>query len=161
MKNLGMTIDVDPKGDTITCPAFGLYSSPVEYSTMGHIVLGLTSLAYQPRLRERSTHLQRHVTLPLTEQKSAYPGHTREVDEDEDDQPLVQPTSIKKSQWKKSMNLLQDAEFLHKYEEEKDLQLGKTHLPRSNKMCQETRVSGQKKSRFCAASQTVKLFATL
>ena len=89
MKNLGMTIDVDPKGDTITCPAFGLYSSPVEYSTMGHIVLGLTSLAYQPRLRERSTHLQRHVTLPLTEQKSAYPAHTREVDEDEDDKPLV------------------------------------------------------------------------
>ena len=40
-----MTTDVDPKRDTITCPAVGLYSSPIEYSTMGHIVLGLTSLA--------------------------------------------------------------------------------------------------------------------
>ena len=48
MKNLGMTIELDPKGDQITCPAFGLYSSPVEYSTMGHIVLDLTCLAYQP-----------------------------------------------------------------------------------------------------------------
>ena len=57
------------------------------------------------------------------------------------------------------MNLTQNAEFLHKYAEEKDLQFGKTNLPRSNKMCQETRVSGQKKSRFWAASQTVKLSA--
>ena len=42
MKNLGMT-------DKITCPAFGLYSSPTEYTTMGHTVLDLTSLAFQPR----------------------------------------------------------------------------------------------------------------
>ena len=35
MKNLGMTIEMDPKGDKITCPAFGLYSSPAGYSTMG------------------------------------------------------------------------------------------------------------------------------
>ena len=38
-KNLGMTIELGPKGDKITCPAFGLYSSPVEHSTTGHIVL--------------------------------------------------------------------------------------------------------------------------
>ena len=48
MKNLGMTLELDPKGDTITCPAFGLYSSPGDYSTMGRIVLDLTTLAYQP-----------------------------------------------------------------------------------------------------------------
>ena len=34
MKNLGMTMELDPKGDKITCPAFGLYSSAAEYSTM-------------------------------------------------------------------------------------------------------------------------------
>ena len=89
MKNSGMKIELDPKGDKITCPTFGLYPSPAEYSTMGHIVLDLTSLAYQTKLRERSTHPKRHVTLPLSEQKSAYPAHTREVDQDEDDKPLV------------------------------------------------------------------------
>ena len=50
MKNSGMEIELDPKGDKITCPAFGLYSSPAEYSTMGHIVLDLTSLAYQTKI---------------------------------------------------------------------------------------------------------------
>ena len=48
MRNFGMTIELDPQGDEITCPAFGLYSSPAEYSTMGHIVLDLTNLTHQP-----------------------------------------------------------------------------------------------------------------
>ena len=78
MKHLGMTIELDPKEDKITCPAFGLYSSPAEYSTMGHIVLDLTSVAYQPKSRERPAQLKRHVTFALSEQKSAYPAHTRE-----------------------------------------------------------------------------------
>ena len=39
MKHLRMTIELDPKGDKITCPAFGLYSSPAEYFTLGYIVL--------------------------------------------------------------------------------------------------------------------------
>ena len=94
MKNLGMTIELDPKGDKITCPAFGLYSSPAEYSTMGHIVLDLTSLAYQPKSRWRSAHPKRHVTFALSEQKSAYPAHTRELDEDDADRPLVCPERV-------------------------------------------------------------------
>ena len=49
MKILGMTIELDPKGDKITCPAIGLHSSPAEYSTIKHFVLDLTSLAYQPK----------------------------------------------------------------------------------------------------------------
>ena len=49
MQNLGIILELDPKGAEITCPAFGLYSSPVEYCTMGHVVLDLTSLAYQPK----------------------------------------------------------------------------------------------------------------
>ena len=90
MKNSGKKIELDPKGDKITLPTFGLYSSPAEYSTLGHIiVLDLTSLAYQTKLRERSTHPKRHEHLLLSEQKSACPAHTREVDQDEDDKPLV------------------------------------------------------------------------
>ena len=46
MRNLGMTIELDPQGDKITCPAFGLFSSPADCSTMGLIVLDLTSFTY-------------------------------------------------------------------------------------------------------------------
>ena len=56
---------------------------------MGHIVLDLTSLTYQPKSRERSTHPQRHVTSALTDRKSVYPVHSPESDEDEDDKPPV------------------------------------------------------------------------
>ena len=41
---MGTTIDMDPKGDRITWPAFGLHSSPAEYSTVGHIVSDVTGL---------------------------------------------------------------------------------------------------------------------
>ena len=56
---------------------------------MGHIVLELTSLSYKPKSRERSAHPRRHVTFAMSEQKSAYPAHTREPDEDEADKPVV------------------------------------------------------------------------
>ena len=91
MKHLGMTIELDPKGDKITCPAFGLYSSPAEYFTLGHIVLDWRSLAYQPKSSEQSPHPKRHVTFALSEQKSANPAHARELDEDDDDKPRVRP----------------------------------------------------------------------
>ena len=70
MKNLGMTIELETKGDKITCPAFGLYSSPAEHSTMGHIVLDLTSLAEQPttKSREQLGHPKRQVTFSMSEQ---------------------------------------------------------------------------------------------
>ena len=44
MRNLGTTFELDPQGDKITCPAFGLFSTPDECSTVGHMVLDLTSL---------------------------------------------------------------------------------------------------------------------
>ena len=96
MKNFGMTIEPDPKGDKITCPAFGLYSSPAEYSTMGHIVLDLTSLAHQPttKSRERSGHPRRHVTFAMSERKPAYPAHAQDMHGDEDDRPLAQRDHI-------------------------------------------------------------------
>ena len=53
------------------------------------IVLDLTSLAYQPKSRERSDHSKRHVIFAQSQQKSAYPALTRELDEDDDDKPLV------------------------------------------------------------------------
>ena len=34
MQNLGITLELDLKGAKITCPAFGLCSSPIEYSTI-------------------------------------------------------------------------------------------------------------------------------
>ena len=83
MKMLGTTFELDPKGAKITCPGFGLYSSPAEYSTMGHSVLDLTTLAYQPKSRERSARPKRHVTLALSQRKSAYP--------DQDDEHRVCP----------------------------------------------------------------------
>ena len=41
MKNLGMSIEVDPIGDNITCPALGLYSSPTEHSPNETYCVGL------------------------------------------------------------------------------------------------------------------------
>ena len=86
MRIFGMTIELDPKGDKIKCPAFGLYSPPAEYSTMGHIVLDLTSLAYQPKSRELSAHPKRHVTGEDDDEPLVCPDRTA-VTEDEDDQP--------------------------------------------------------------------------
>ena len=60
---------------------------------MGHVVLDLTSLAYQPKTKscERSAHRKRHVTFALSEQKQAYPAHFQGIHEGEDDGPLAQP----------------------------------------------------------------------
>ena len=120
MKNLGMTIELDPKGDKITCPAFGLYSSPAEYSTMGHIVLDLTSLAYQPKSRERSAHPKRHVTFALSKQKSTYPAHTRELDEDDDDKPLVCPDRTAVSENEDDQPLVQPSSRKETVEEKRE-----------------------------------------
>ena len=99
MKNLGATTELDPKGDKITCLAFGLYSSPTEYSTMGHIVLDLANLAYQPTTKssEQPGHPKRHVTFAMSQQKPACPAHAPDMheDEDDDDKPLVRPGSRK------------------------------------------------------------------
>ena len=40
-ENLGVTVELDPKRDEITCPASGHYSSPAEHSTVGHFCVGL------------------------------------------------------------------------------------------------------------------------
>ena len=91
-----MTIELDPKGDKIACPAFGLYSSPAEHSTMGQ---ELTNLAYQPttKSREHSGHPKRLVMFVMSERRPAYPAHAPDIDEDEDedDKPLVRPASRK------------------------------------------------------------------
>ena len=96
MQNLGITLELAPKGAKITCPAFGLYSSPVEYTTMEHIVLDLTSVAYQPKSRERSARPRKHLTFALSQRKSAYLARVQKLDDDEDDKPSVQPTSVLK-----------------------------------------------------------------
>ena len=45
MKNRGATVELDPKGDTLTCPAFGMCLFSADCSTMDHLVLDFTSLA--------------------------------------------------------------------------------------------------------------------
>ena len=119
MKNLGKTIEWDPNGDKNTCPAFGLHFSPAECSTLGLFVLDLTSLAYQPKSCERSTHPKRHVSA-LSEQKSAYPAHTRELDEDEDDKPLVRPDRPTVSEDEDDQPLVQNASRKELVEEKRD-----------------------------------------
>ena len=98
MRNLGMTIELDPQGDKITCPAFCLFSSPAEYSTMGHIVLDLTSLTYQPTTKSsgRPGHPKRHVTFAMSERKSAYPAHALDMHGDEDEDNKTSCTSNNK-----------------------------------------------------------------
>ena len=60
MKNLGMTIELDPKREKITCPAFDLYPWNIP---QWDILLDLTSLAYQPKSRERSARPTKPVTF--------------------------------------------------------------------------------------------------
>ena len=106
MKNLGTTIELDPKGDKIACPASGLYSSPAEHSTMDHVALDLTNLAYQPttKSREQSGRPERHVTFAMSERRPAYPAHAPDMDKDkdEDDKPPVRPASRKEPPEEKS-----------------------------------------------------------
>ena len=60
---------------------------------MGHIVLDLTSLMYQPPTKssDRLGNPKRHETFTISERKPAFPAHTQPISEDEDDGPLVQP----------------------------------------------------------------------
>ena len=87
------------KETKITCLAFGLYSSPAGYSTVGHIVLDLANLACQPTTKssEQPGHPKRHVTFAMSERKPACPAHAPDMheDEDDDDKPLVRPGSRK------------------------------------------------------------------
>ena len=54
-------------------------------------MLDLTSLEHQPMSRERSAHPRRNGTFAMSGQKSASPAHTRDLEEEEDDEPLVRP----------------------------------------------------------------------
>ena len=89
MKNLGITLELDPKGAKNYTSSFWLVLSPVEYSTMGDIVLDLSCPAYQPKSRERSARPTKHVTFTLSREESAYPAHPQDLDDDEDDKPVV------------------------------------------------------------------------
>ena len=158
MQILGITLELDPKGAKITCPAFGLYSSPVEHSTMEHVVLDLSSHAYQPRSRERSPrptkrlNENQHIQLVPKNWMTTKMTNLLVV---QIAQPFLQRKmkminllcNLLPKKKRRNVNLLQYAEFLHRYEEEKDCHSGEIRLPHWNKMCQETRVSDQKTSR--------------
>ena len=145
-------------------------SSPAEYSTMGQIVLDLTSVAYQPvtKSRERSGHPKRHVTFATSERRPAYPAHSLDMCNRitalslvmEMTNLLYSPASRKKNLRKNGVTILMTV-ILHECEEVKDGQQGKTQLPHWNKRCQGTRVSEQRMSRFWAEKQKVKLSVTI
>ena len=85
----------------------------------------LTSLAYQPKSRERSAHPKRHVTFALSMQKSAYPAHTRESDEDGDDKLLVSPDRTAVSEREGDQPLVQPASRKEPVEEKRDSAAGR------------------------------------
>ena len=64
---------------------------------MGHIVLDLTNLAYQPTTKSREQPGQPKRHGAMSERRPAYPGHAPDMyeDEDVDDKPLVRPASRK------------------------------------------------------------------
>ena len=78
--------------------------------------------------------------------------------EDEDDKPQVQPSS-RKEVVKEKRESAAERRTPADYSKEKDLQSGETHRPHWTKMCQGIRVSDRKKSRFRAKIQMVKLSA--
>ena len=169
MKNLGIAIELDPQGDKITCPPFGLHSSPAEHSTMGHIVLDLTNLAYQPTTKscEQPGHPKRHVTFAMSERRPAYPAHAPDMDEDEDedegedDKPHVRPASRNELAEEKRDPDTDDADLLtFECEKEEDHRYGRTQLLQWNTRFQKTRASEQKIPQFGAEKQKVKPYAT-
>ena len=177
MRSVGMTIELDPMVDKITCPAFDLYSSPVEYSTMGHIVLDLTSLAYQPTTKssERSGHPKRHLIFAMSK-TSISSSYTKCMERKMMDPMrsliiwlslMMKITNLRCIQHQRK-NLrkngvtqllmtetwhpwcLQDLRQLYQCEGEKDLQYDKTQLPHWKRRLQETRVIEQRMPRFWA-----------
>ena len=97
----------------------------------------------------------------------AYPAQTRELDEDEDDQPLVRSDCNADSEEEDDKPLVQSTsikesvgERRHRCEEEKGPQSGGIHLPHWNRIRQELRVSTQM-SRMSAKIQTVVSSRTL
>ena len=108
---------------------------------MGHIVLDLTSLTYQPTTKssDRPGNPRRHVTFAMSE--LAQPDHAG-VSDEEDDQPLVRPSTRREPREEKRdqatddtlhPRFLQDLLKLHHYEGKKDRQYGKTQPPHWNK----------------------------
>ena len=137
---------------------------------MGHIVLDLTSFAYQPESRERLARPTKHVTYAMSKRKSPYPARVQEFDDDEDDKPLVRPDHIAVSEDDKP--LVQLTSVLKR--ESSALRRVPTPSRRRKRPpvwrdpsvtleqdFQEPRVSDQKKSRAWAKIQMVKLFRTL
>ena len=64
---------------------------------MGHIVLDLTSLTYQltTKSSNRSGHPKKQVIFAMSERKPADLAQAPDMHEDEDDKPLVRPTTRK------------------------------------------------------------------
>ena len=89
---------------------------------MGHILLDLTSLAYQPTTKSsvRLGNPWRHVTIAISDWKPAYPAHTQPIFEDEDGGPLVQPDHAAASDDEDDQPLVRPATRKERSEERRD-----------------------------------------
>ena len=143
---------------------------PLQLSTpLGHSVLDLTNLAYQPttKSREHSGHPKRQVTFAMSERNPAYPAHAPDMHEDEDGRwQTTRAASIKEGTcWERRDPTTDDEDLLP---------LVPPRLPSAapvrkregnqllywNKRCQGTRASEQRIPRFWAERQKVKPYAT-
>ena len=120
-------------------------------------MLDLTSLAYQPKSRERSARATRHVTFSLSHRKSAYPARVQKLDVDEDERPLVGPDNITVSEEEDEEDKLfvqlppalkRESSAIRRIptplRRGKDLPSGEIRLPHWNKRCQVTCASEQR-----------------
>ena len=159
MQHLGMTIELGPKRDKITCPGFGLYSFPDDFATVVDMVMDLTSLASKPKSQERSARPKKHVTFALSKQhiqlvlKNCMTTMMTNLLFVQTALPFLKKMKMMNfwcnphsKKMRRSVKLLQHAEILHRYKEEKDLLSGEIRLPHWDKMRQGHRVSDQKKS---------------
>ena len=89
MKNLGMSIELDPKGYENTCLAYGLHSSQ-QNTLLWDILFWTWRVLHIRQNRVRDPLTRRDiVTFALTDKNSVYPVHSPEIEEDDDEKPLV------------------------------------------------------------------------
>ena len=149
-------------------PVFGLFSSPAEYSTMGHVVLDLTSLTYQPttdssdrsghpketcnlcHVRAKTQHIRlMHQTCMKMKRRMTNLLCVRQQEKKRSKKDVLKPLMTKTLHlW--FLRDLRDLHRPHSDRRKKDNQYGRIQLLYWNKRCKGTRASEQMRPRFWA-----------
>ena len=95
-----------------------LFSSRILYN--GTNCAGFDESCVPTKITWRCARPKKHVTFALSEQKLACPAHTRELDEDEDDEPLVRPDRTVVSEEEDDQPLMQRASREEPAEEKRE-----------------------------------------